>query len=28
MLLALFTALGDQHPLTVQGRRDLANAMF
>lgn len=28
MLLALFTALGDQHPLTVKGRRDLANVMF
>ncbi len=28
VLLALFTALGDQHPLTVKGRRDLANVMF
>jgi putative thioredoxin len=28
MLLALFAALGDQHPLTIKGRRDLANVMF
>ncbi len=28
ILLALFDALGDQHPLTVQGRRNLANLMF
>jgi putative thioredoxin len=28
MLLALFTALGDQHPLVVEGRRKLASALF
>jgi len=27
-LLALFVALGDQNPLTVEGRRKLANALF
>lgn len=28
MLLALFTALGDQQPLVVEGRRKLASALF
>lgn len=28
MVLELFSALGEQHPLSVQGRRNLANLMF
>jgi len=28
VLLALFTVLGDQHPLVVEGRRKLASALF